>query len=133
MLEDDLMRGWILRVATASFVALGLGPAWAETSGFATPKDAVTAYMQGIADRDLDEIMATTAIDEMSANFDFAAYTEWMGTFSYLAPAPSHHPFLAQIGRAQAEDTITRQIKMFTYGLLSTAVDFDASFPSMDA
>ena len=65
---------------------------------FKTPEDAITLYMQGIAESDIDKILQACAIDEMSENFNLnlsTARIEVLDPYRTQAcktPAPDSRP-----------------------------------------
>lgn len=111
-------------IIAASLIAgtLALLPAATSAQGAAaaTPEDAVTAYVMGIAAGDADAILAATAVDEMAAGFDFQAQAERLNAMvlpSGMAPAEYH--LFAESNRYQQADWILSQVRNLVYGLLS--------------
>ena len=52
------------------------------TAAFATPEDAARAYIEGIRTADVDQILATSAVEEAAANFDFSAQADRLKVMS---------------------------------------------------
>ena len=106
----------VARVAAASPAAAQPG-----TTSLPTPEDAVRQYIAGMAAGDVGMILDATAVDEMSAGFDFAAQVErvraMMLTFGL---APTQYPFFADMDHTIAAAQILGQTKMLVYSLLST-------------
>ena len=93
--------------------------------GFATPEDAVKAYLAGVTDADIAQVLASAAIDEMATGFDFTAYIERLRAWiPYLAPAPATDPFLIEMNRAQQTAQLLGQTRMLIYSIL-TAEDLE--------
>ena len=87
---------------------------------FATPEVAIRAYLAGVAGTNVDVILATCAIDEAAANFNFAAAADRLKVLLLTGPAPAQYPFYAQMNRSYFADRILGQVKMLSYSLLST-------------
>lgn len=98
-------------------------------ASFKTPEDAITAYMQGVAQADTSKILQACAINEMSEKFKFDVYTERLKAFlpsQSLALATS--PFYVESNKAQLTAQILGRVKILAYGLLSSEkVDDPAS------
>jgi hypothetical protein len=89
--------------------------------GFATPEDAVRAYLAGVADADVAGVLASAAIAEMATGFDFTAYTERLRAWSpYSAPAPATDPMLIEMNRAKQTAQLLGQTQTLVYSLLTT-------------
>ena len=52
-----------------------------ESSGYATPEDAVTAYIDGLAKNNIDEMVSSFAVETYIENFNLAAYVERLGAY----------------------------------------------------
>ena len=88
---------------------------------YATPEDAVTAYLTGVARADPAAILAASAVDEMSAGFQLGLYvdrlkvmmpTQWM--------APATDPFYIQVNKSWETSQILTRVRNLAYSLLST-------------
>jgi hypothetical protein len=102
-------------LALAPVAALGqAGP------GAATPEDAVTTYLDAVAANDVEAILDATAVDEMAAGFDFAAYSERLRAMNLgFSLAPSEYPMYAEMNGYQQAAQILAQVRNLAYGLLS--------------
>lgn len=117
----------LLRIVCLAFLAaglLGIGPiATAQDQSsdvsFKTPEEAVTFYMQAVAQGDVSKIMQACAIDEMSENFRFDLYTDRIKALMPQSPAPSDYPFYAEMNKAQFSWQILFQAKNLAYGFLT--------------
>jgi hypothetical protein len=85
-----------------------------------TPEEAVTFYMQAVAQGDITQLMQACAFNEMSAGFRFDLYNDRLNYLTATTPAPSDYPFYAEMNRAQFSWQILNQVKNFVYGLLAT-------------
>jgi hypothetical protein len=121
----------LLPIVCLAFLAaglLGIGPiatAQDQTSNvsFKTPEEAITFYMQAVAQGDVPQIMQACAINEMSENFRFDLYTNRFQALMLQAPAPSDYPFYAEMNKAQFSWQILFQARNLAYGLLSTETE----------
>jgi hypothetical protein len=87
---------------------------------FKTPEDIITSYFEGIAENNLQKILQTLAINEMSENFHFDLYTERVGAFiPTLSLAPSEYPLYVEANKMKLSGELMDQMKFFTYSLLS--------------
>jgi hypothetical protein len=88
---------------------------------FKTPEEAVTAYLEGMAQGDVTRILQACAIDEMTENFKFDRYIDRLKAFQpYQAPGPDAYPFYKSINKAALAAQILGQVKIVVYALLST-------------
>jgi hypothetical protein len=87
---------------------------------FATPEDAITAYIQALATGDAMSIMQTFAIEEMSENFRFDLYLERIRAVTPDAPAPADYDLFVEMNRAQFTSQLLFQTRNMIYGLLAT-------------
>lgn len=110
-------------IMAAGLVALGSVPVIAQGAaapGTSTPEDAVTTYVAAIAANDVDAILATTAVDEMAAGFDFQASTERLQAMVLMnSLAPAEYPMFGALNRYQQASWILGQVRNLVYGLLS--------------
>lgn len=116
------MKKRLLCLVFLATVLLGIGPVATaqDQTSFSTPEEAITFYMQGVAEGDISKIMQACAVNEMSENFRFDLYTEWVQYLTLMTPAPSDNPFYKEINKAQFSWQILNQVKNLTYGLLAT-------------
>ncbi|MGQ0564630.1 MAG: hypothetical protein ACT4OK_06110 [Gemmobacter sp.] len=84
-----------------------------------TPEGAVAAYIDGVAQQDLDAIIAVTSVDRMTTGFDFVGYVDRLAALVPMTPAPATSPFFQQINRAGATAQIAQQVRFLTYGLMT--------------
>jgi hypothetical protein len=66
-----------------------------ESAGYATPEDAVSAYMEALQQADLQATASAFAIETYAANYDFTGYLELIRAYSPTAPIklPASDPF----------------------------------------
>jgi len=121
-------RVLLLIVSFGLFTAIGfstntLAAAQDQTSDevFKTPEDAITFYMQGIAEGNVSKILQACAIHEMSENFSLSLSTARIGAFdANQTLAPSDDPFYVEMNKEQLSARILSQVRMFVFSLLST-------------
>jgi hypothetical protein len=91
------------------------------TGSSKTPEAAVTGFMDGLAQGKMDKILKTCAIDEMSENYHFDQYVEWLGKIFMPTQfqAPSEYPIYVEMNKAQLSAQIALQVKIIIYSLLS--------------
>ena len=106
-----LLSGWV-----ALMLVSGAGAA-----ELSTPEAAVKAYIEAVAAHDLDRILAASAVDAMSANYDFEGFVDRQKALTAVTPVPSTDPMLVSINRATFAAQIARQVQFLTYGLLDTS------------
>lgn len=93
-----------------------------ETSGYATPDEAIAMYLAGVASADAGRILAATAIDEPARRFDFAGSVDRLQAMMlWSSLAPAQYPLYAETNRAKLTDRILSQATNLTYSLLSSA------------
>ena len=65
-----------------------------ESAGYATPEDAVSAYIEALQQADLQAMASAFAIETYTANYDFTGYLELIRAYSPTAPIklPSRTP-----------------------------------------
>jgi hypothetical protein len=118
----------LLPIVCLAFLAaglLGIGPiatAQDQTSdvSFKTPEEAITFYMQAVAQGNIPKIVQACAINEMSEKFSFDLYTNRLRALTFYTPAPSDYPFYAEMNKVQFSWQILNQVKNLAYGLLAT-------------
>jgi hypothetical protein len=87
---------------------------------FQTPEDVIIHYFEGLAQSDMDRILAACAILEMAEKFRFDLYTERVGGFEpVLSLSPTNHPLYVESNKLQLFSQASNRVKMFTFGLLS--------------
>jgi hypothetical protein len=94
-----------------------------QTAGeiFKTPEDTITSYLEGVAENNLQKILQSLAVNEMSENFHFDLYTERVGIFiPSLSLAPSEYPLYVEANKMKLSGELMGQMKFFVYSLLST-------------
>ena len=66
-----------------------------ESAGYATPEDAVSAYIEALQQADLQVMARAFAIETFAANYDFTGYLELIRAYSPTAPIklPASDPF----------------------------------------
>jgi hypothetical protein len=104
----------------------------ASAQTYATPEDAVTAYIEGVAARDFRAVWATTAVNEMAKGFDFVNMVDRLGSLAPTLPAPASDPFYVALNRETIGAQIARQIQFFVYGLLTTSELLEMRVVRMD-
>jgi hypothetical protein len=94
------------------------GPAAKAQTPLATPEAAVAAYVEAVAARDFDRLLAATAVAQMRDGFDFVAYVDRLGALMPTMPAPDGDPFFDDLNAVLFTDGIARQARFLAYGLL---------------
>ena len=79
-----------------------------EGDGFDTPREAMTAYIKGLQDNDIDEMIAAFAVETYALNYDIAGYVERVG--AYVSPIG----FLPQLSDFSVRLNIENQRKNIT-------------------
>ena len=97
-------------------------PAQASDVVFKTPEEAITSYLEGVAQSDIHKISQACAINEMSEKFKFDLYTEWLGgAFMPLQSlSPTDYPFYVETNKMQLSSQIFTRVKILAYSLLSS-------------
>jgi hypothetical protein len=100
---------------------------------FKTPEEAITFYLEGVAQGDVQKSLQACAINEMSENFKFDLYIERVQAFSpFQTLAPSNSPFYVELNKAQLSSQISNQLKVFAFSLLSSEPVSDGKIIRMD-
>lgn len=60
---------------------MGKADATAESEGYESPEHAVAAYIEGLKENDLNQMVSTFAIEQYVDNFDLHSYLEWMQAY----------------------------------------------------
>ena len=103
---------------------------------FKTPEEAITSYLDGVAQGDMRKISQACAINEMSEKFKFDLYTKRLGNvfLPVQSLSPTDFPFYVEINKMQLSSQIFSRVKIFTYSLLSgEKVDDGSVITEMDA
>jgi hypothetical protein len=111
-------------------------PAQASDVVFKTPEEAITSYLEGVTQNDIQKITQACAINEMSEKFRFDLYTERLGGLFLPAQSlsPTNYPFYVETNKMQLSAQIFNQVKIFTFSLLSNEQVSDGSpITGMDA
>jgi hypothetical protein len=96
-------------------------PNQASNLAFKTPEEAITSYLEGVAQSDIHKIAQACAIDEMSEKFKFDQYTERLRAFLPVqSQSPAEYPFYVEMNKMQLSSQIFNRVKMFAYSLLSS-------------
>ena len=104
-------------VAPSAVVATSVPPHRAATyegPGSASPQDAVSAYMNGLAAGDLDAMVSSFAVETFVDHFDFRAYLERLGVYSATVTpvlVPAETPFTRALGVEQRHGDVIGQIR----------------------
>ncbi len=100
-------------------------PAASSSASFSTPEAAITAYLDGVKQQDVNAIFAASAIDAVAQDFDFQAYADRLQAMPLVtSPAPAEYPFYAEMNRVRRQNEVLSQVRNFAYSLLSTeAID----------
>ena len=116
-LSAVVVAATVTSVATNAVVATSVPPAPSTTyegPGAASPQDAVSAYMDGLAAGDLDAMVSTFAVETFADNFDLRAYLERIGAYSAsVTPVlvPAETPFTQALGVEQRHAEVIGQIR----------------------
>ena len=119
---------WMLAFA---IICTGVAPALAlyEGEGFASPEDAAIAYLHGMRDQDLTEMMAVFAIETYVQNYDFTAQLQRMGAYipAMDIKLPNATPMLQEANIEARKSSIAGVA--INQCLVISAVDVDISVP----
>lgn len=108
--------------ATTTAAAATSSPPPSHGPGFATPEDAVRAYIAGVAAADVDAVLAASAVEDAATHFDFAAQAERLKLLQPLGnPGPAQYRFHARINRAYFSERLLSQTQALTYSLLASS------------
>jgi hypothetical protein len=95
-------------------------PTGTNVPSFATPEDAVRAYLAGVAAGDANALLATSAVDDASGKFDFVAQAERLGIIQPVGnPGPGSYPFYASVNRSYFANRLLSQAQTLAYSVLS--------------
>jgi len=111
----------VTSAATPIDLASPPAPSGEPAAGFATPEDAIRAYLSGVAHGDVSGILEACAIDEMSTGFKFDQFVDRIkALMPATSLAPSDHPFFAEMDKVILTDRILGQVRMLVYSVLTT-------------
>lgn len=96
---------------------LAAGPSFADT----TPEEAIAAYIEGVADRDLEAVIAATTVDNKSKLFDFVASVDRLkALIPTRALMPATDPLFVKMNKAGLTASVAGQVQYLAYGLMTT-------------
>lgn len=87
--------------------------------GYETPEAAVREYLEGVSNADIEQVLASTAADEMAAGFRFDELVERVQMYSVTLDGPTHSPFFAEVQRRDFEGEPLWQARHLAYSLLA--------------
>lgn len=122
------------KVRVAVLVLLVLVVTGCGGGAFKTPEDAITSYLEGVVESDVDKILQACAIDEMSENFQFDDWVEWLrGLLLQDTLSPVDYPLYVEINRVQQTYRILQPVRNLVYSLLASEVqESGLAFIEMD-
>ena len=83
-----------------------------EGEGALTPQDALEAYIKGLQDNDIDEMMAAFAVETYAINYDLASYVERIGAYMpYVGFLPGSNDFSVRLNIEKARTNIMDTIR----------------------
>ncbi len=95
---------------------------------FKTPEEAITSYLEGVAQNDVHKILQACAINEMAEKFKFDLYTEWLqALLPVQSLSPTDYPLYVEANKMQLSSQILSRVKIFAYSLLSSEKVADGS------
>lgn len=109
--------GTVLTVVSNAVVATSVPPSPStayEGPGSASPQDAVSAYMTGLAAGDLDAMVSAFAVETFVDHFDLRAYLERVGVYSATVTpvlVPAETPFTRALGVEHRHGDVIGQIR----------------------
>lgn len=107
-----------------------------EGEGFASPEDAVSAYMMAMSTGDLHGAIATFAVETYVANYDFEAVAELMGfylSYNGLPPLPPDDPLNTALNVELRRSEVVRQILNQYFALVNPGLNGPQGEPVEDA
>ena len=105
-----------MTLTSGAVVATSVPPASAATyegPGSASPEEAVSMYMDGLAGADVDAMVSSFAVETFVDSFDFRAFLERVGAYSAAASpllVPAETPFSRALGIEQRRGDVIGQI-----------------------
>ena len=105
--------------------------------GYATPEAAAKAYLIGLRDQNLDEMVSTFAVESYVDNYDFEAQLERFQSYMpYNAPQglPNTNKYSRKLNISNRENSIEKSIfgQYITYNVPSVPAGVTLSFPDPD-
>ena len=98
---------------------------------FKTPEEAITYYLDGIAQNDIRKILQASAVNEMGGKFKFDLYVERLGAINPRDDlSPTEYPFYSEINKMNISSEILNQVKNLSYSLLSSEKMDGSTFPA---
>lgn len=88
-------------------------------TAFETPETAVREYLEGVAQADIDQVLETSAADELAEGYRFEQWVDRLGTYQSVSAGPVHSPFFADVEHVIWLSRLTRQAKTLAYSLLA--------------
>jgi hypothetical protein len=96
-------------------------PSTEPAHGSATPEDAVTAYIHGVAANDFGQVLSACAVDEMAAGYRFDLAATRLNAFIFSTMwAPASYSFYEQINVALEQGQLARAVMFLSYSLLAS-------------
>ncbi len=82
---------------------------------FKTPEEAITSYLDGVAQNDISKILQACAINEMGDKYKFALDVERIGgaILPVQSLSPTDYPFYSEINRMYVSSQILNRVKLF--------------------
>lgn len=120
-------------VALLVWIALSAaGPSRAADADLSTPEGAIAAYIDGVARRDMNAVIAASSADEMSEHYDFAASVDSNQMLHVTMPMPTGDPIFVEINRMGFVAQVGFQVKLLAYGLMTNNGILDGTGQKMD-
>lgn len=142
MRMDSKSARVLLPIAVLVFLFMGILSMSAITTAqdpnsdvtFKSPEEAITFYMQALAEGDVVKMMQAFAVNEMSENFRLDLFINRVqAIFPSMAAPSSDYPFYVEMNRAQFSWEILFQTRNLTYGLLASDKELFNTTVKMDA
>ncbi|MCZ7449935.1 hypothetical protein O8B93_20335 [Agrobacterium rhizogenes] len=103
----------------AGVTVAGFWSSSGKAADLTTPEKAISAYIDAVAHQDFKAIIAATATDKMSAQFDFVAFASRLQMLSASSAMPPTDPLFIEINRAKFTSQISQQVQLLIYGLMT--------------
>lgn len=101
---------------------------------FKTPEEAITFYIEALAEADVLKMMQASAVNEMSENFRFDLFVDRLRALLPTTAAPSSdYSFYVEMNKAQFTWEFLFQTRSLAYGLLVSDPDSLTETVLMDA
>lgn len=132
---EGIMRHSLLFsiVFSISVTVAGLWSSSGKAADLATPEKAISAYIDAIAHEDFKAVIAATAVERMSAQFDFVASVNRLQMLSASYPMPPSDPLFVELNRAKFASQISQQVQLLIYSLMTTRDFVSSSTVRVDA